>query len=351
MRYAVLTAKHHDGWALFHTRHSDFSVERSPYGGDIVREFVDAVRAEGLRVGLYFSLADWHAPDYPAFTDADRPYAFGGRPRPTPEQWARFVPFMHAQVEELLTRYGPIDVLWFDGGWERTPEQWQSHELRDRIRALQPDVLVNDRLPGCGDFDTPEQFVPARPPGRAWETCLTINESWGWNPGDRRFKSPHQLIHTLCEVAGRGGNLLLDVGPMGDGRIPPELLERLGPLEAWMARHAEAIVDTVPGLEPWQFYGPTTRRGDRLYLHLLLRPYEAVTVRDVPIRRVRAVRALGADVALEFSGRAAIVDTLFNPDPLGELRIVVPESALDPYATIVTVDVAPAAPASPSASA
>src|SRR5581483_12160823 len=113
------------------------------------------------RVGLYFSLSDWHHPDYPAMTDADRPYAFGRSRAPTAEQWDRFVHFMHGQVRELLTRYGPIDVLWFDGGWERTSDDWRSGELHQMIKSLQPDVLVNDRLPGYGDFDTPEQIVPA----------------------------------------------------------------------------------------------------------------------------------------------------------------------------------------------
>jgi alpha-L-fucosidase len=167
---------------------------------------------------------------------------------------------------------------------------------------------------------------------------MTINESWGWNPDDGAFKSARHLVHTLCEVAGKGGNLLLNVGPMGDGALPPELLERLAVVERWMAAHAESIVGTEPGLAPWQFYGPSTRRGDVVYLHLLMRPYEAVSVRGVPIRRVRSVRVLGSGAALRWSGRAAIVDTLFNPDPLGELRIEIAGAMLDESATVVVVD-------------
>jgi alpha-L-fucosidase len=340
MQYAVLTAKHHDGFALFHTALSDFSVEHAPYGGDVVREFVEATRAEGLRVGLYFSLSDWHHPDYPAFTDADRPYRFGWGRQPNPAQWERYLAFMHGQVRELCTGYGPIDLLWFDGGWERTPEQWRSRELHDMIRTLQPDVLVNDRLPGFGDFDTPEQFIPPEPPGRAWETCLTINESWGHNPADRDFKSARRLVHALCEVAGKGGNLLLNVGPMGDGGIAPEILERLGAVEAWMAANRESILGTEHGLAPWQFYGPSTRRGDRVYLHLLMRPYDAVTVRGVPIRRVRSVRALATGEDLAWTTRCAVADALFNASPLGELRIEVPASSVDAHATVITVDFA-----------
>ncbi len=272
---------------------------------------------------------------------------FGRFRQPTPEQWARFRAFLFAQVEELLTGYGPIDLLWFDGGWERSAAQWGARELRERIRALAPAALVNDRLPGEGDFDTPEQFVPAQPPGRAWETCMTINESWGYNPDDHAWKSPRQLVHTLCEVAGRGGNLLLNVGPKGDGTLPAEILERLAPVERWMARHGRAIVGTRAGLEPWQFYGPTTRRGSTLYLHCLMRPYDAVTLRGIAIRRVRGVRALGTGDALRFGTRCSVIDQLFHPDPQGELRIEVPEGAIDPLATVLEVDIAdaPLAPA------
>jgi alpha-L-fucosidase len=342
MQYAILTAKHHDGFALFHSAHSDFSVAHAAYGGDIVREFVDAVRAEGLRVGLYFSLSDWHHPDYPAFTDADRPYRFGQGRQPTIAEWERYLEFMHGQVRELCTNYEAVDILWFDGGWERTSEQWRSHELRATIRTLQPNALVNDRLPGEGDFDTPEQFIPPEPPGRAWETCLTINESWAHNRDDPDFKSGRDLVHALCEVAGRGGKLLLNVGPMGDGRLAPEILERLAVVEEWMARHRESIVGTEPGLAPWQFYGPSTRRGEQIFLHLLMRPYDAVTVRGVPVRRVRGVRALGNGASLPWTSRVAVVDRLFNTDPLGELRITVPETAIDPCATVIAIDFAAA---------
>jgi alpha-L-fucosidase len=338
MQYAVLTTKHHDGWALFHSALSEHGVASSPYGGDVVGEFVAAIRAEGLRVGLYYSLSDWHHPDYPAFADAHRPYLFGRQTKPTSAQWERYLAFLHGQVRELLTAYGPIDVLWFDGGWERSPAEWRSDELRALIRALQPDCLVNDRLPGHGDFDTPEQFVPAEAPGRRWETCLTMNDSWGWNPEDGRWKSPHELVHTLCEVAGKGGNLLLNVGPMGDGTLPQPVLERLAVLERWMTRHRESIVGTRPGLAAWQFYGPTTRRDARLYLHLLMRPYEDVTVRGVPIARVRAIRSLSTGTELRWSSRAPIIDTLFNADPRGELRITVPEHALDSHATVLAID-------------
>lgn len=342
VQYAILTTKHHDGFAMFHTQQSDFSIQHSPYKKDIVREFIDAMRSEGIRIGLYFSLINWHHPDYPAFTEADKPYVFGQWRQPTTSQWQRFIPFMFSQVRELLTNYGKIDVLWFDGAWERTPEQWQVTALHDMIRSLQPEILINDRLPQFGDFSTPEQFIPPQPPNHAWETCMTINDSWGYNCCDPNFKSARQLIHSLCEVAGKGGNLLLNVSPMGDGYIQLELLERLAVVESWMAGNSESIIGTTPALEPWQFYGPSTRKRDRIYLHLLMKPYETVCVRGVPIKRVKSVSILADNTQLDYTTRCAIADAITNPDPLlGELIIQVPESVIDSYATVIAVDFTP----------
>ena len=339
MRYGVLTAKHHSGYAMFHTAVSTFSVEHSPFGRDIVGEFVDAFRSEGLRVGLYYSLSDWSHPDYPTFTDEARPYSFGVSPSPSPEGWARYVEYLFAQVRELLTNYGQIDVLWFDGGWERSAAQWHSAELDALIRSLQPEILVNERLPGCGDFDTPEQFVPAVAPARRWETCLTMNDSWGWCPSDTDYKPARSLVHALCEVRSRRGNLLLNVSPTGDGSLPPEQIERLTAVGNWMQTHGESIHDVEPGLEPWQFYGPTTRRGDTVYLHLLMRPYDEIAVRGVHPRRARGARVLGSSTPLEMSERVGVLDRL-TQDPVGELRIAIPPAALDDLATVIAVEFA-----------
>jgi alpha-L-fucosidase len=339
MKYAILTAKHHDGFALFHTQESDFSIASTPYKKDIVREFIDAMRSEGLRIGLYFSLSDWHHPDYPAFTEADKPYRFDKLPQPTPQQWERYLQFLFNQIRELLSNYGQIDIIWFDGSWERTLEQWQVQELAKMIRDLQPNILINDRLPDCGDFATPEQFIPPHPPTHLWETCLTINESWGYNSDDNCFKSSRQLIHTLCEVAAKGGNLLLNVSPMGNGQIPPEQLERLKDIADWMSKHSESILDTMPGLEPWQFYGPSTRKDHRIYLHLLMQPYETISVRGIPIKQVKSVFVLADVTPLTFTTRCAIMDSLLNPNPLGELTIDIPESVINPYVTVICIDI------------
>jgi alpha-L-fucosidase len=147
------------------------------------------------------------------------------------------------------------------------------------------------------------------------------------------------VIHTLCEVAGRGGNLLLNVSPMGDGAIMPEQRAILGAMQRWLSTNIETIVGTEPGLEPWQFYGPSTRRGETTYLHLLMRPYETVTVRGLPIKRVKSVRVHSSGQELEFSTRCAILDEWTKPDPLGEVRIAVPEEVIDPYATVLALDI------------
>lgn len=339
MRYGVFTTKHHSGYAMWPTKLSDWSIASSPYGGDIVGEYVDAVRSAGLRVGLYFSLSDWHHPDYPAFTDADRPYVFGSSPPfPGDKRWAAYLDFMAGQLTELLTWYGTVDLLWFDGGWER--RDWGAARLEEMIRGLQPDIVINDRLPGVGDYTTPEQFVPATPPDGPWETCMTMNRSWGYNPTDGAYKSGRSLVHTLCEVAGKGGNLLLNVSPRGDGSLPPEQVERLESIAGWMEANGDSIAGTVPGLEPWQHYGPSTRRGDTWYAHLLMRPYDSVDIRHVPVRRVTAVRELASGRELRFHRRTGIVEGL-GPDPLGTLTVDVPAEVVGDLATVLAIDVAP----------
>ena len=342
MGYAVLTTKHHSGYAMWPTKLSDWSIANSPYDGDIVGEFTDAMRAEGLRVGLYFSLSDWHHPDYPAFTEEHKPYAFGASPpMPDPATWERYLAYMFGQITELLTDYGPIDLLWFDGGWERP--DWHADELETLIRRLQPGIIINDRLPGKGDYATPEQFVPDDAPAGRWETCLTMNRSWGWNPGDTAYKSGRSLVHTICEVAGKGGNLLLNVSPKGDGSLPEEQVERLESIGRWMAANGESVAGTGPGLEPGRFYGPSTRRGHSLYLHLLMRPYATVDVRNLPVKRVRSVRELASGRSLSFRSHAGVFGALL-PDPLGTLTIEVPEDLLDPDATVLVVELDEVAP-------
>lgn len=343
MRYVVFTARHHSGFSMYDTALSEHNVMRSPCARDLVREAVDAFRAVGLRIGIYYSLSDWHHPDYPAFCEEHKPYVLGRTPPlPDDEQAERFRSYLMGQLEELMTGYGRVDLIWFDGGWERPAGWWRPDEIEALLRRHNPAVLVNDRLPGRGDFATPEQFVPPTPPGGRWESCITMNDSWGWNVDDHDYKSAREIVHTLCETAGRGGNLLLNVSPRGDGTLPPEQAERLDDLRDWMREHAEAIHRTEAGLEPWQFYGPSTRRGDTVHLFLLMRPAESVTVRGVPIRRVARVVLQGATSReLAFRVRTSIVGQL-EQDAHGELLIDFPSDVPDELAHVIAVTIAPA---------
>lgn len=338
MRYAVMTTRHHDGFSLWPTQLSDYHIGLGGYDGDPVGEYVAACRKHGLKIGFYYSLPDWHHPDYPAFTEADKPYVFGRYPEADEAQWSRYQAYLRGQLTELLTNYGSIDILWFDGGWERDAADWDCEGIEELARSLQPHILINDRLPGRGDYATPEQFIPPTPPGGRWETCLTMNESWGFNPHDTQYKSAATLVHTLSEVAGRGGNLLLNVSPDGNGRLIPEQKARLEALARWTERYGEAVFGTTPGLEPWQFYGPTTRREQTVYLHLLMHPNAPVTVRGVPVQHVSGVRSLSTGKALDYASRIPVLDTLFGTDGPGELLIDVPKSELDPTATVIAVE-------------
>lgn len=270
MKYLVITTKHHDGFAMFDTRLSDYSIMHGPLKRDLVGEVVRACRAEGLKVGFYFSLCDWHDARYPSWPIAGA-WPFGPI-RPDPERWAQFLAFLHGQVKELLTNYGPVDILWFDGGWEHTPDEWQSDALMDTIRKLQPGIIVNDRLPGHGDYATPEQTIPQGGLRRPWETCMTINNTWGYNPSDKAFKSARDLIRNLCRIAGGGGNFLLNVGPRPDGSIQPEFVERLQAIGDWLRIHGEAIYGTQAGPADLYPSGAVTRKGTTLYIHVSERP-------------------------------------------------------------------------------
>ncbi len=327
-RYVVFTARHHAGYAMFHTRTSRFSIEHSPYRADITRQVIEAVRAEGMRVGIYYSLSDWHHPDYPAFQESDKPYAYENYPRPDPAAWARYHEYVRAQLTELLTQYGAIDLVWFDGQWERTAEEWHAAELRQLVASLQPFAIVNDRLPGQGEYTTPEQFLPIKPPARPWELCLTMNDSWGWRPTDTNYKSPRLLARTLAEVVSRGGNLLLNVSPTGSGELPEAQVSTLRELGVWISTHSDAVIGVRPAPASVDFAGPATVNGNRLYLHLIARPIESVGVRGIPVRRVRRVSVVGVAEPLRYEVPLAALDEhLLGPDLLGELIIEAPPAS------------------------
>ena len=241
MTYLILVTKHHDGFAMFDTALSDYSIARGPFGRDVVAEVADACRAQGLRFGMYFSVADWHHPDYPTKLPPPGGYAQQPVEREDPERWARYLEFMYGQFRELCTNYGPVATFWFDGEWERSAADWQSERLCAMARELQPGVLLNNRIRFGGDYLTPETFLPDTPPPQRWQPCMQINSSWFYNPADRRFKSVEELTEILRRVIEGKGSLLLNVGPTGAGEIQREFVDRLQAMGAYLRQHGPDI--------------------------------------------------------------------------------------------------------------
>ncbi|MBC7236076.1 MAG: alpha-L-fucosidase, partial [Chloroflexi bacterium] len=233
MKYMVMTTRHHDGFSLFDSQVSDFTAPKTAAKRDLIREYVEACHRGGMRVGFYYSLLDWR---YPAY--------FRG-PKADPEGWKELVDYVHAQVRELCSNYGRIDILWYDGGWPYTAEDWRSAELNAMVRELQPEIIINNRSQLPEDFDTPEQHVRASEPGRPWEACMTLNDSWGYNQADDNWKTPKQVLMYLVRCAHGGGNFLLNVGPQPDGAIPKESVRILETVGRWLERNGGSIYDTT----------------------------------------------------------------------------------------------------------
>ena len=291
MRYVVMTAKHHDGFCLFDSQYTDFKSTNTPFGRDAVKEFVEAVRSEGLRVGLYFSLIDWHHPDYPHYGDRYHPMrenpAYGNENR----EFDRYLDYLHAQVKEICSNYGKLDLLWFDFGYDHLRgEAWRGTELVDLVRTLQPGVLIDNRIevsgegfgslyqcaptPYHGDFVTPEKMIP--PQGirdvqgnsMVWEACITMNNNWGYCGEDHHYKPASLLIKKLVECVSKGGNMILNVGPDGRGNIPPESLEILSQIGDWMAKNGESIHGCGPAEIEKPEYGRITQKNNTRYFHI-----------------------------------------------------------------------------------
>lgn len=316
-RYAVLTTRHHDGVALWDTAESGISVARdAPAGRDLVGPFAQAMREHGLKVGLYFSHSDWSHPDYATVKNPDPPFPkLVDNPLVTPPDghedpaaWQRYLDYRDAQVRELMTRYRP-DLLWFDGEWERSEQQWRMDRLAQLILSANPEVVLNARMLSYGDYATPEQGIPLKAPTGPWEFCMTIGDSWGYRHEDDHYKSVDQLIRYFAETIGMGGNLLLNVAPREDGTIPDEQAERLEGLGAWIARHAEAVYGTTAGLPAGHHYGPSTLSADgkTLYLICFDPPRTTVSLRGLRTP-VRKVTILGSGTVLHHKSTGGLHD-------------------------------------------
>ncbi|MEI6972420.1 MAG: alpha-L-fucosidase [bacterium] len=315
MKYAVMTAKHHDGFCLFDSQLTDYKSTRAPVGRDLVREYVDAFRAEGLKVGLYYSLIDWHHEDYPHFGHTHHPMREDTAFKDKAHNFDNYLAFMHGQVRELCTNYGKIDILWFDFSYdEMVGEKWKATELIKMVRSLQPDVITDNRLEASGDsrssslltgkpsaysgdFVSPEQIIP--PDGVTdaggqplpWEACITMNNHWGYCATDHAWKSPKSIVRKLVECVSKGGNLLLNVGPTGRGEIPAASLRVLGEVSEWMCRNGASIHGCGNACLPKPEWGYYTRNGKQLYAHVFDGNF-GPTALAVPVEKVARIRLL-----------------------------------------------------------
>lgn len=338
MKYVVITSKHHDGFCLWPSATTDFDVESTPFKRDIMGELKRACDKHGLVFCMYFSIMDWHHPDY-------LPRRKWEQNRPADgADFDRYVTVMKAQLKELIERYDP-GVLWFDGEWEKTWTHEMGKDLYDYVRTLKPDILINNRvdkgrkgMQGMtkdekyrGDFGTPEQEIPASGiAGVDWESCITMNDHWGYNKHDKKFKSSEELVRKLIDIASKGGNFLLNIGPKADGSFPQESIDRLEEIGRWMKLNGEAIYATTAsplGEVPWGRV--TAKQGDdfsRLYLHVFDWPGDGELAVPTLANEIISARLLGGGA----------LDTAINGQ---SIIIKLPSDAPDPISSTVVLDI------------
>ncbi|MFB7211295.1 alpha-L-fucosidase [Streptomyces sp. NPDC056255] len=338
MRYVVLTTKHHDGFCLWDSALTEYKVTNTPYGRDLVGPFVEACRAEGLKVGLYYSLIDWHHPSFPVD---------GTHPQRDDEEFKAaaadrdirdYQRYLHGQVRELLTSFGRVDYLFFDFSYAgrtwwggKGPDDWDSPKLLETVRELQPHILVNDRTGLPGDFITPEQYQPSGPmtkDGRPvlWEACQTLNGSWGYDRDNLDHKSADLLIRMLVDGVSKGGNLLLNVGPTGRGDLEPSAVAVLGEIGRWMNLHERS----VRGCGPSPYTAPPecryTQRGDRLYVHLLAWPLRHLHLPGLAgrVRYAQLLNDASEIIQVHIDPDRPAMNTEMGGQPAGTLTLEIP---------------------------
>jgi alpha-L-fucosidase len=343
-RYMVFTSKHHDGFCMFDSKYTGYKITRTPYGKDILAQLAEAAKAEGMPLGFYYSPPDMN---HPGFRDTSRPSSTNWEGEPERPEWPLYLDYMELQLRELLTRYGDVFVVWFDGLGNQ--EKYAGARFHELIRKLQPAALINNRIGLTGDFVTPEQRLPAGIPRKGarvgntdpndqgvaaappppeqfqpWETCMTINGTWGYNQRDLRYKPATQLIRALIDAASKGGNFLLNVGPTPEGTIQPEFEERLKAIGQWLKVNGESIYGTTYGPLQSIPFGRMTAKGKTLYLHVFDMPAEAVEV-DGLAAKVVSVKAVEGSANMKFVQSGA------------RLRIPVAGLKPDPHATVLAI--------------
>jgi alpha-L-fucosidase len=334
MKYLVITSKHHDGFALFDSKVSDYDVMSTPFGRDVLRELSDACRNEDVAFCTYHSIMDWHHADYVprrAWNDTAR-----GDPK-----FERYFEYLTAQVEEIVRRYAPR-VMWFDGEWEDTWTHEHGVRLHDFVRSLDPRIIINNRVDKgrdgmkgmtkrgrfLGDFGTPEQEIPAGTNlgDRDWESCMTMNDHWGYNAADDNWKSTETLVRNLVDTACKGGNYLLNVGPSASGEFPRPCIERLEEIGRWMDVNGESIYGTSASPIGAPVWGRCTRKGSTLYLHLFDWPRDGQL--RVPVSndiRSAGVLGMGDPLTVEGGKQGAAV--------------TLPSKQVDPVVTVVKLEI------------
>lgn len=324
MKYMVMTAKHHDGFCLFDSKFTDFKSTNTKIKRDLVREYVAAVRAEGLKVGLYFSLIDWYHEDYPHYGDNFHPMRNNENYKNDNRNFDRYLEYMHNQVREICTNYGQIDIIWFDFSYgDMRGEKWKATELMKMVRQLQPNVIIDNRLEVSGegygslatanpnfyhgDFVSPEQMIP--PNGirdemgnpMIWEACVTMNNHWGFCGTDKFFKPAPMLIKKLVECVSKGGNLLLNVGPDAKGNIPDESIEILNTIGKWMDKNSQSIYGCTMSDIPKPDFGRITQNDKKVYFHLYENSIGPVPLVGINKDKVKKIRLLSTGYEVPIS--------------------------------------------------
>lgn len=346
--YVVITAKHHDGFCLWDTHQTDYQVTNTPFARDALRELVDAARRHGLRIGIYYSLLDWHHPDFTIDLHHPLRHATDAHLQNQTRAPARYREYLHAQVRELLTGYGTIDYLFFDFSYDDQPPlhglpgkgaaDWGSDQLLTMVRHLQPGILVNDRLGIPGDVTTPEQYQPSTTTGPTlWEACQTTNGSWGYERDNQQHKSADLLLRMLVDGVSKGGNMLLNVGANGRGAIDHDDLGLLDSIGDWMHLHARS----VRGAGPCGFQAPPdcryTATAHRLYLHLFAWPHAAVHLPGLA-GRIGYAQLLNdaSEIPMSVSDPAQIANGLTPPgQPKGTLTLHLPPQKPDTQIPVI----------------